>query len=181
MNIFLRIYALDYWVLLGIVVAVIGVFALVAKLLRKQKWFGDLCGAGFIIFTIFILWFTVLRRVGTANAEHLLRLIPFYSYYIGFIESEEGFRTCFMNAVLFVPLGCMFFGYNRDNKIKLIHFILFAFALSFFVEVNQYIFKLGYAEVDDLIHNVLGVSFGYWMCVIFTKLYNRIGKNENIN
>ncbi len=178
MNIFLKIYALDYWVLFAIMVAAIGVFALIEKILKKQKWFGNLCGVGFIVFTIFILWFTVLRRIGTANAEYHLNLIPFRSYYIGLTENEEGFRTCFMNAVLFAPLGCLYFGYNRDNKIKPLHFILFAFALSLFVETMQFIFKLGYTEVDDLIHNILGAAFGYGVCVIFSKLYNRIGKNK---
>lgn len=171
MDIFMRIYAMDYWVLFLIVLVGIAVFVLINKLMKNQKWFSNLCGAGLIAFAMFILWFTVLRRIGTPNDSYNICLIPFRSYYVGLTENEEGFRTCFMNAVLFAPIGCLLFGYNKDgNRAKPICLLLLALLLSLFIEVMQFAFKLGYAEVDDLIHNILGTIFAYGMCALLSKL-----------
>ena len=54
--------------------------------------------------------------------------------------------------------------------------------LSVFIELLQLIFKKGFCETDDVIHNVLGCLIGYYIyrltflrqCVIV----NRINKSE---
>lgn len=51
--------------------------------------------------------------------------------------------------------------------------VVFAFAFSFCIEALQYIFHLGYAEVDDVIHNTLGAVIGILVFTILDKLFDK--------
>lgn len=80
-----------------------------------------------------------------------------------------------MNIAFFYPFGfllsCLDIEFIKKRKWLI---AVFAFAFSFCIEALQYIFHLGYAEVDDVIHNTLGASIGTAMCVAFDKIYDFI-------
>lgn len=175
MGIFQRIYCSGYYELTFLFVSLAFAFSIVNKPFKKHDWYKICCGIAFVAYIFVILYATVFHRESLLENRGL-SLIPFASYKIAFNGNEEGFRTCFMNALLFYPLGVAFYGFNNDKKIKLRYFILFAFCLSLIIEVSQYIFCLGTAEVDDLIHNTLGAVIGYFVCYVFSKLIDLVVK-----
>ena len=62
------------------------------------------------------------------------------------------------NMVLFLPFGFLMSGaYERMSTGKI---LAFGFLLTLFIEVSQLIFRLGWFEVDDMIHNVFGTYVG---------------------
>lgn len=64
------------------------------------------------------------------------------------------------NIVLFIPLGFLVGGKRA---------IIIGLLLTIGIEITQYVFKLGYCEVDDVINNTIGVVVG-------TLLYREYGK-----
>ena len=62
------------------------------------------------------------------------------------------------NIVLFLPFGFLLSAaYKRTSTGKI---LLLGFLLSLFIEACQLVFRLGWFEMDDLLHNVLGTYVG---------------------
>ena len=84
------------------------------------------------------------------------------------------FWQIFLNIILFIPFGFMFPIIHsksfRRYHLSPVFTIFIGFALSFSIEVMQYITGRGLADIDDLINNTLGAVIGY--------LVYRAGKNE---
>ena len=91
-------------------------------------------------------------------------LTPFYSYYIALCDGQrELYRSNFMNVVLFYPAGLLSFQLlpkqwhtGRRTVLTVCAFI----PVSMCIEYAQYLFGLGLAEIDDVIHNGLGALLG---------------------
>lgn len=105
------------------------------------------------IYVFLLLYITLGNRENSQGEEFCL--IPFYSYYEYMHGKTEKFRESMMNILLFYPLGLV--ARTVSDKKRIIFWGIF---LSISIEVSQYIFHLGYAEVDDVIHNSLGVLIG---------------------
>ena len=72
----------------------------------------------------------------------------------------------FGNIALFMPLGAclVVMGHNsRRIRFGLGGTILLAMALSLGIEITQYVFSLGFSDVDDLVFNTLGASLGAFL------------------
>ena len=102
--------------------------------------------------------------------------IPFRQF-IGLLKEPNHmmwFWQIFLNIILFIPLGFMFPIIHsksfRRFQISPVITIFIGFALSFSIEVMQYITGRGLADIDDLINNTLGAVIGF--------LIYRAGKNE---
>lgn len=62
------------------------------------------------------------------------------------------------NIVLFLPFGFLLSAaYKRTSTGKI---LLLGFLLSLFIEACQLVFRIGWFEMDDLLHNVLGTYVG---------------------
>lgn len=165
------IYTSTYSTLIIITLLISGMFSLFNYALKKYKWYNFCCALMFFAYIFVILYITIFCRESSAENRNIC-LIPFNSYLIAFRGNEEGFRTCFMNMLLFYPLGCLFLGVN--SKIKVRYLILFAFVLSLIIEIMQYIFGLGYSEMDDLIHNTMGVIISYYVVLYMSNIICKI-------
>ena len=84
-----------------------------------------------------------------------------------------------MNIAFFYPFGFLLSCLDMEfiNKRKWI-IVVFAFIISFCIESLQYIFLLGYAEVDDIIHNTLGAAIGVLMFTLINTMFNRIAAKK---
>ena len=106
------------------------------------------------------------RPPGTNPAEP--ELLPFHSYRTVMAgENPELLRSNFMNAVLFYPaglLGCDVLPGSWSRKWRVFVVVAFCGLLSLGIECAQYLFALGQAEVDDVIHNGLGALLGGTFC-----------------
>ena len=72
----------------------------------------------------------------------------------------------FGNIALFMPLGAclVVMGQNsRHVRFGRGGTILLAMALSLGIEITQYVFSLGFSDVDDLVFNTLGASLGAFL------------------
>ena len=60
------------------------------------------------------------------------------------------------NIAFFIPIGVLAYVAFRDARWA----VLFGFGLSLAVETGQYIFSLGYSDIDDLLMNTVGTLVG---------------------
>lgn len=99
---------------------------------------------------------------------------PFWSY-IALQNCKKDFIVqIIMNVVAFIPvgilLGCSFY------RMRWWKALLIGCGLSIATEILQFMFKLGFAETDDVIHNSTGCLIGF---VIYKILYG-LGKQLKI-
>ena len=62
----------------------------------------------------------------------------------------------FLNILFFIPYGILFPW--KDNRKRV---FVTALVLSVFIELSQFVFNLGWCEVDDVISNTLGAMIGW--------------------
>ena len=60
-------------------------------------------------------------------------------------------KDVFLNILLFVPIGLLVGGWKG---------LIFGFSLSCGIEFAQYFCRIGYCEIDDVLHNTLGAGIG---------------------
>lgn len=154
-----------YWG--ALVVLVIGVLILLC-------WKGLKTGGRYASVLLLVEWValmlcaTVIFR--TASAERGFRLIPFSSYWDfgphGYLLEMVGENL--LNVVLFLPvgilLGCGFKGVTWKRA------LLIGLVLSIAIEVLQFVFKKGFCEVDDVMHNTFGCLIGYGIYKMVTQI-----------
>lgn len=109
-----------------------------------------------------VLWVTILNRSG--GTKGVLYLTPFHSYreYLA-TGNREVLRSCLMNVALFYPAGLLYAAllskHRSTARRAVITAVVFAIVGSS-IEVIQYALCLGRAEIDDVLHNVLGAVIG---------------------
>lgn len=80
-----------------------------------------------------------------------------------------------LNVLLFVPIGFLA-GFGLQG-LTFKNILLLGGILSVFIELLQFIFKKGFCETDDVIHNVLGCLIGYGLLRV---LYQRDNQYREI-
>lgn len=111
---------------------------------------------------------TVIFREVNPSRKHFFT--PFWSYGRHDLIAEN-----IMNVVVFIPVGILLFITLKKGASQLNALIIAIFSglvLSVGVESMQLIFKKGYAEVDDVIHNTLGCFIGCILCLIIAKIWS---------
>ena len=124
------------------------------------------------------LYFTLLLREPSEN--RLVTLVPLRSYFAVFGWDIQTFSAVgqllqgaweepiafalepligiVQNLILFMPFG--FLLYAVTDRPRTSRILLLGFALSLAIELCQMLFHLGWFEVDDILHNVLGTYLG---------------------
>ncbi|GGG56872.1 hypothetical protein GCM10007332_18190 [Epilithonimonas arachidiradicis] len=75
------------------------------------------------------------------------------------------------NIILFIPYGFLGILYPKFNQFK---WLLLVFFITInIIEFSQYYFKRGFADIDDVILNTLGLTIGY---IIYKKWFFIKGK-----
>lgn len=100
-----------------------------------------------------ILYITLLRRAPGYNEQiHLhLRFWPEAGVWAGNL----------LNLFLYIPFGWSFVQWKRKSGVWQI--LLTGFVLSVFCEALQYVTGRGWADVNDVVFNVLGMDCGAWI------------------
>lgn len=129
----------------------------------------------FIAYTVFIVWYTLLKREPRAN--RIFRPELFWAFRgwlngdpVGKAESVQ----YVMNILFFIPYGFLFPWKNENGKISWKRMLITAAVTSAFIEFTQYVFVLGECEFDDVISNTLGAMIGFGLFLIMRKLFNQI-------
>ena len=160
-------YAWDYWTL-AIVLFVISLGFLVLKhfMRRNKKTYQIIALTAFFIYLAMVIYSTVLNR-NTDAASFGVRLIPFRSYQLIANGNKDKIREVIMNIAFFIPIGFLYCLIDTKKiNYKKWPIIAFSAALSFLIEIAQFIFKLGWVEVDDIIHNTLGCCVGILLYIL---------------
>lgn len=115
----------------------------------------------FIAYTVFIVWYTLLKRE-PRGLERVFKPELFWAirWWIinPTIESKKEAVQYIQNILFFIPYGLLF--PRKDNWKRV---FVTALVLSISIELSQFIFNLGWCEVDDVISNTLGAMIGYWI------------------
>lgn len=134
----------------------VGVLALV--LFDKHGW-RKIVGLLLVEYVFLIYCSTVIFR--TYSEERGFNLSPFWSYEAIRNGNEVLLPQNIMNVIVFIPIGILLF--LLFTKGKWWKTIGLGCIISISIEVLQYIFKRGFGEVDDVIHNTLGCAIGWIM------------------
>lgn len=74
------------------------------------------------------------------------------------------------NIVPFIPFGFLLpISYRRFNTFYKVFFV--GFLSIIFIELFQFVTKLGSFDVDDIILNTVGVSIGYFMIWLLNRIF----------
>lgn len=129
----------------------------------------------FILFTIFVIWLTLLKR--EPEHQRIFKQELFWAiraWIAGEYNGREETIQYFENILLFIPFG-IFFPWKEKGWMLFISL----FSLSIIIELAQFIFSLGWCEIDDVITNTAGAMMGYWGYVVIRKnLYEIQGRKE---
>ncbi|MBQ8793557.1 MAG: nucleotidyltransferase family protein, partial [Clostridia bacterium] len=166
------IYCQPLWLLTFFSILIIICYAKINSFFKNQSW-QRLFNVALVTFSLFTLvQITLLRReVGTNE----IQLQPFYTFVMAQSQVEY-YRTFFMNALLFVPLGLSmpYVLSKKPRKWTVVVTVVFAAVLSVGIEYLQYRYHLGRCETDDAIANTLGAAIG----TLSYLLYMKILKNQ---
>lgn len=115
----------------------------------------------FAAYTIFIVWYMLLIRE-PRSFERVFKPELFWAIR-GWIVNPTVVNKAeavqyLLNILFFIPYGLLF-PWNDDWK----RVFVTALVLSISIELSQYIFNLGWCEIDDVISNTLGAMIGYWI------------------
>ena len=118
---------------------------------------------------LFILYHSLFNRLLQDCSE--CNLIPFWSDRTNDYRGLNLIIQNVLNIVLYVPYGFFLSGAVKNHSWKRV--IGVGLATSIFVEFAQFLFRCGFCETDDLIHNGFGTFIGLIMYVLAKKIYKK--------
>lgn len=131
----------------------------------SHRWWKPAIVTALVVWAVTVLAYTVLGR---EERNFTISLMPLQSYIDAYYGgNEEMLRSSFMNVLLFYPGGLLLLSLFPKWKWWL---VVAGFMLaSASIELSQYIFRLGFAEMDDVLHNTLGALLGTFAFRQFQK------------
>lgn len=113
-------------------------------------------------YTIFIVWYTLLKREPQAYRIFRPELVwAIRTWIAGGYNGKAESILYFMNILFFIPFGLLFPWEEKNGKLSWKSVLIAAALTSTLIELSQYIFALGECEFDDIISNTLGAMIGY--------------------
>ena len=96
---------------------------------------------------------------------------PFWSY-----SRPELIVENIMNCIVFIPIGFLLgLAYKKMIWWKV---LLIGICISVPIEVLQYIYRRGFSEFDDVMHNTLGCILGYGLIYFIKSVYLKLAKRN---
>lgn len=123
----------------------------------------------FVIYMYLLVGSTIVYRDSwylSLNWVRRYEMLPFRSYYEAITKNQYILLLqCLLNVILFIPFGLLL---NAILKPKsMVGIVIFAFLLSFVIEILQALTHRGLCEIDDIVHNTVGAWLG---CLLFKKI-----------
>ena len=131
---------------------------------RGAKW-----SAGLLLVEYMVLLLALAVLTRKVLPDRIFDFAPFWSYREVLRSGKDALLTQnIANVMAFVPigllLGCAF------GRMKWWKALAIGGGFSILIEVLQFVFLRGFAEFDDVFHNVLGCMIGYWIYIVFASL-----------
>lgn len=156
-------------------ITIIGVFAVWVAYDRKDyvRKALILLLADYIVFLIFS---TILFR--SENAVAGCKLMPFWTYIEILSGKDHLAMEVILNILVFIPIGLLSSSlFKRGVIVKTLSIGL---SVSLIIELGQFIFGKGIAEIDDVIHNTLGTVIGYIITQSVVWIWNKLILKKSI-
>lgn len=167
-----KIYYASSWSIILCIIVTTGIYMRIGILIeayfneKKKKFISYAINVSIIVYIIIILLVTLLSRNIQMSRE--ISIVPF-----SYLDSQDKIRGNLMNILLFYPLGIL-----SGTKWRKKRCILLGTLMSLVIEISQYFWNLGYAEVDDVINNTMGMALGVSVMLVFEKVYLHYDKNR---
>ena len=162
---------------------VVTVWRLFDRPLDRRRFF-RLSSAAFVLFYLFLLVYSFyLSRMNSAQNYPLnLDLLSTVQMYLNKIGENpyEMWMMIFGNLFYFTPLGYIFAVAlrQRSRAYRAVVLLLFAPVAFFFLEYSQYMFQIGYCEIDDMVMNALGFWLGAALAPLSDRFARRVSKQR---
>ncbi|MDO4720891.1 MAG: VanZ family protein [Peptostreptococcaceae bacterium] len=119
-----------------------------------------------------------MERINESRSKGVLNLnltpLRQISTYLKRIDSSFAIRNLMSNILLFFPLGVFLPVLYDKNFLKT---LVYSLIFSLLIEILQFMTMLGYADIDDVILNIMGSLAGYITFKLLHKTYmNNIPK-----
>lgn len=137
----------------------------------KLKWFVWII---LIEYVVLLYSFTVFLRPSQLSSRYVIT--PFWSYDAIQEGRHELIAEILINMIMFIPIGFLLSTILKPNKWWII--LIIGMGISFSIEYLQFAMKKGLAELDDLMHNVIGCMLGGGLH-LFLKLFMKGVLNEH--
>ena len=172
-NNFLGYIRISYHKLLWVFLFAVLLYCLFHMLKKASGKRDVLCRVVLCVAVSFIFVMTLFSR---SAGDYTVTLRPFWSYRTAYeTENAELWLQIIMNIAMYVPIGFALPGCLQTVD-KLWKVIVLVLICSVGIEAIQYIFSIGYAEVDDVINNLFGTLIGYALYMGFEKCCKKLTK-----
>ncbi len=124
----------------------------------------------FIMYTVFVVWMTLLMREPRVS-ERVFESRLFWAFREWISGADNGKIESFQylqNIIFFIPFGFLF--PRKKNWWTVVCAGLFT---SVLIEFTQYVFNLGWCEIDDAVSNSLGALIGFMLWIALEKIYRK--------
>lgn len=134
--------------------------------MNKKRILQTLSTILFVIYTIFVVWMTLLKREPRVRARVFEPEMfwAFRGWINGAPDGKQESIQYIQNVLFFIPFGFLL----PWKKWKTV--FMSTLITSAVIEVTQYIFNLGWCELDDVISNTAGALIGFGCYIIVQKL-----------
>lgn len=123
-----------------------------------------------IEYSILIYSITVFLRPIQDNQSFNFHLFWSYKAFCGGLNAVMAEKL--LNIVAFVPIGLLVgIAFKKTGWLQM---FFITTMLSVSIEVIQFLFRRGFAETDDVLHNVVGSLVGYGLYKAVCFIYERV-------
>lgn len=158
------IYQVFYGMSLHNVMAIMAVFAFVwrifGKIFEKNRIYRKYWKFGNCVMAVGMIAVIIVVTLTSRSEVTEVILVPFHSLSEAGIQPEI-YRSMLMNVFLFFPLGLTLpYAFPEKWKCFILSGLILTLFFSMSIEYIQYYFRLGRAEIDDVLCNMLGYLIG---------------------
>ena len=128
-----------------------------------------IAGILLVLYIGFIIYTTLLCREPKDYREYNFQL--FWSYQRFFDDVQPQARQIILNILFFIPFGVLVpLCVNGSRKQQLVFTVISGCLLSGTVEFLQLLYRLGFAEFDDVFDNTMGAAIGAVVVLMLGKI-----------
>lgn len=130
------------------------------------------CG-GLLAFSVYAIYaMTLMDRLDSGAAR--LNMHLFWTWQLALDGSALHQYFILGNILLFIPFGvAVTLLFSRENR-RWWKVLLIGLLTSVVIEAVQYVGHLGLCELDDVVHNGLGMVLGYFLIVVGSYTWDKL-------